>query len=62
MIDETIKEACLINAAVPNSQPSQHHQQEAPVELKRICQLKTAYVILLVLSPMGIIPNKLDEI
>jgi hypothetical protein len=41
------------------SQPSQH--QEAPVELISIRQLKTAYIIRLVLSTMGIIPNRLHK-
>jgi len=65
ILDKTIKEAYLIQVAIPHSH-SHHstiigkHQKYTDLEeeLIKIWQLKAAYIIPLVLSITGIIPNK----
>ena len=65
MLDKTIKEAYSIDAAIPNSH-SLHstitEQLQKYTDLKdeliRIMQLNAVYIVSLVLSTTGIIPNK----
>jgi hypothetical protein len=68
ILDNTIKEAYLIDVALPNSHNlhsiiTEKLQKYTGLkeELIRIWQLKTAYMIPLVLSTTGTIPNKLRE-
>ena len=63
--DKTIKEAYLIDVAIPNSHNLHNtiiEKLQKYIDLKeeliRIWQLKTAYIIPLVLSTTGIIPNE----
>jgi hypothetical protein len=68
IIDKTIKEAYVTDVTIPNS-----HNRHSTItekrqkctdlkeELIRMWQLKTACIILLVLSTKGIIPIKLSE-
>jgi hypothetical protein len=68
MHDKTIKEARLIDVAIPNSH-SLHSTiaeklqmyTDLKEELIRIWQLKTAYIVPQGLSTTGIIPNKLHK-
>ena len=62
MFDRNIKQAYLIDSATPNSHilhstltEKIHKATDLKEELIRIWQLTTAYIILLVLSTMGII-------
>jgi len=62
------KETCLIAVAIPNSHDLHDSITEKlqkytdlKVELIRIWQLRMAYKIPLVLSTVGIIPNKLHK-
>ena len=68
MLDKTIEEAHLIDVAIPkchnlHSTVIEQLQQYTDLkeQLKKIWQMKTAYIIPLVLSTTCIIPNKLHE-
>jgi hypothetical protein len=68
ILDKTIKAAYLIDVTIPNSHNLHStitEKLQKYTDLKEglisIWQLKMAYIIPLVLSTMGIIPNKLHE-
>ena len=68
MFDKTVKEAYFTNVAIPashnlNITTTERVQKYIGLkeELARIWQLKTACIIPLVLSTVGIIPNKLHN-
>ena len=68
LLDKTIKQAYLIDVAIPNRHNLHHiitKKLKKCIDLKEeligIWQLKTAYIKPLVLSITGIIPNKLHK-
>jgi hypothetical protein len=68
ILDKTMKDTSLINAAIPNSQDIHstiimklQKYTDLKEELTRIRKLKTAYTLPLALSTRGIIRNKSHE-
>ena len=66
LLDETIKEAYLIDGATPDSHNLYNtiteRLQKYTEELIRMWQLKTFYTTPIVLPSTGIIPNKLHDL
>jgi hypothetical protein len=68
MLDKTTKHALSIAVSIPNSHNLQSDITERlrkcadlKEEFTRVWQLKTTYIILLVLSTVGIIPNRIHD-
>jgi hypothetical protein len=68
ILGKIIREAYLIDATIRNSHnlhstitEKQQKYTDLKEELTRIWQLKAVYITLLVLSTMGIIPNKITH-